>query len=165
MIVMLQKRSDKIAFMGIVGEGSELKFTRMTGFTELSKSMNPETYERKYVDENTQRSDVVSYAPEYSFSVDRDTGSPASNLINEVFEMEKVGDDAKIDIVVVDMLSEDRDGAYKATKRTYSVIPDSEDGDSALVQGGTFKACGETIYGTASSQDGWKTCTFQKAAA
>lgn len=159
---MLQKRSDKVAFMGITKEGNELKFTRMTGFTELSKSMNPETYDRSYVDEKTQRSDVVSYAPEYSFSVDRDTDSPVSNLINEVFEMEKVGDDAKVDIVVVDMLSGDDAGSYKATKRTYSVIPDSEDGDRALVQGGTFKACGDVIHGTATSDDEWKTCAFQK---
>lgn len=163
---MLEKRSDKVAFMGITsGEGNEVIFTRMTGFTELSKSMNPETYERKYVDENTQRSDVVAYAPEYSFSVDRDTDSAVSNLINEVFEREKVGDDAKVDIVVVDMLSKNEDNSYKATKRTYSVIPDSEDGDSALVQGGSFKACSDVVVGSATSEDEWKTCTFQKAAA
>lgn len=161
---MLQKRSDKVAFMGISGEGNEVIFKRMTGFTELSKSMNPETYDRKYVDMPTQISDIVAYAPEYSFSVDRDTDSPVSNLINEVFEMEKVGDDAKVDIVIVDMLSKDGDGSYKATKRTYSVIPDSEDGDSALVQGGSFKACGDVVIGSATSEDDWKSCTFQKAA-
>ena len=48
-----------------------------------------------------------------------------------------------------------------ARKRTWSVIPDTEgDGTDALIYKGSFKAAGEITKGTATTTDGWKTCTF-----
>ena len=44
---------------------------------------------------------------------------------------------------------------------TWSVIPDTEgDGTDALIYKGSFKAAGEITKGTATTTDGWKTCTF-----
>ena len=42
-----------------------------------------------------------------------------------------------------------------------TVIPDTEgDGTDALIYKGSFKAAGEITKGTATTTDGWKTCTF-----
>ena len=41
------------------------------------------------------------------------------------------------------------------------LIPDTEgDGTDALIYKGSFKAAGEITKGTATTTDGWKTCTF-----
>lgn len=49
-------------------------------------------------------------------------------------------------------------------KRLWSVIPDTEgDGTDALIYKGSFKAAGEIVKGTATTTDGWKTCTFSEA--
>lgn len=51
-----------------------------------------------------------------------------------------------------------------ARKRLWSVIPDTEgDGTDALIYKGSFKAAGEIVKGTATTTDGWKTCTFSEA--
>lgn len=160
---MVQKRYEKLAFMKAKNSTDE-KFTRMTGFTELEKSLNPENYERKYIDEKNKRSDVVAYAPEYSFTMDRDPKSEVSNTINKIFEEETLGEGATIEILVVDFANEaGTDGSFPAIKRSYSVIPDSEGGENELTQSGTFKANGETVKGTASTTDEWQTATFTKA--
>ena len=60
------KRSEKIAFCK-VGE----TYRRMRGFTDFSMSKNPTEYSRKYVDEESERNDVVGYNPTISFAFDR----------------------------------------------------------------------------------------------
>ena len=64
----ISKRSDKLAFFG---EDKVSTFTRMRGFTEFSMSKNPVEYSRRYIDEKTERNDVVAYAPSISYSFDR----------------------------------------------------------------------------------------------
>ena len=155
----IQNRADKLAFMEV--SGSEGTFKRMTGFTELTKSLNPEIYARRYVDEKNTRSDITSYATEFSFSKDVVLNDDVTDTIKNVFDNELIGAQAQINIVVVD-LSEEADtvGSFKAKKRTYSIVPESEGGDNALVLDGTFKACGELVHGTATSTDEWQSCTF-----
>ena len=69
---------------------------------------------------------------------------------------------AQVDIVVVDLFEQKTsETTCTARKRTWSVIPDTEgDGTDALIYKGSFKAAGEITKGTATTTDGWKTCTF-----
>lgn len=64
-------RHKRVAFMDVTGDGKT--YTRMTGFTSLSDGKNSTEYSRQYVDEASERSDVVGYAPsmdyEFDFSV------------------------------------------------------------------------------------------------
>lgn len=51
--------------------------------------------------------------------------------------------------------------SFKARKRNYAILPDSDgDGTDAYQYSGAFGANGDLIEGTATSDDGWKTCTF-----
>ena len=53
------------------------------------------------------------------------------------------------------------EGSFKARKRTYSVIPDSEgDSTDAYTYSGAFRASGEIVEGEATSADEWTTCTL-----
>ncbi len=53
-------RHKRVAFMDATGDGKT--YTRMTGFTSMSESKNASEYSRHYVDEESERTDVVGYA-------------------------------------------------------------------------------------------------------
>lgn len=125
----LVKRSDKKAFYGIPQEAGAAIFTRMRNFTELSASKNPKEYSRKYVDEDFERTDVIGYSVSYGFAFDDYTDDPVLADIKEIFDNELVGTEAQREIVFVDFSAPVGDG-FKAVKRTFSVICDSE-GNSA----------------------------------
>lgn len=154
----LYNRADIVNFMGLTEDASN--FLRMTGFTDSGKSSNTETYERRYVDERTSRKDVSTFATEIAYTFDRYTNNAVHDKVADVHDLEQVG-------VVVPIVSVDfnkpgtTSGTYKARKRNYSIIPDSDgDGTDAYQYSGTFGANGDLVEGTATSNDNWKTCTF-----
>jgi hypothetical protein len=151
------KRSDKLAFYGVPGEGGEYTYHRMKGFSTLSTAKNPKEYSRQYVDEESERTDVVGYSPSMSFTLDRAKDNAVHDDIISIYDNEKVGADAVRPIIIVDMTAD----AVNAISRNFAVIPDAEgDGTDAYVYSGTFKATGEKIVGTATSSDEWQTITF-----
>ena len=148
-------RADIVNFMK-VGE----IFNRMQGFTDAGKSMNSSTYDRRYVDEKIERSDVIAYSPEIAYAFDRMVGNEVHEAIVAVHNGELVGQ--TIEIVTVNFNEAGTgDNTFKARKRVYSVIPDAEgDSTDANTYSGAFRASGEIVEGTATSEDGWATCTF-----
>ena len=152
---MLKQRHKIVAFYGVPGSGGTVTYTRMRYFTQLSKSKNAQEYSRKYVDEKAQRTDVVSFAPQYDYAFDRNSDDPVLADIISITDNELLGSEAVRSIVLVDT---DTGIAYK---RDYSVIPSTE-GDDANVytHSGSFKADGEQLAGTATSSDNWQTITF-----
>lgn len=148
-------RADIVNFMK-VGEN----FNRMQGFTDAGKSMNSSTYDRRYVDEKIERSDVIAYAPEIAYSFDRMVGNEVHETIVAIHNGELVGQ--TVEIVTVNFNEAGKtEGSFKARKRTYSVIPDSEgDSTDAYTYSGAFRASGEIVEGEATSADEWTTCTF-----
>lgn len=156
----IAKRSDKIAFYGIVN-GEDTEYKRMRGFTELSINKNPVEYSRRYIDEKTERNDVVGYAPSISYSFDKFSDDAVHNDIIAVADNELIGSDAVRSIVLVDLTAEISDGSFPAVSRRWSVIPDSEGNDTdAYTYSGTLKANGDIIKGSATTSDNWMTCTF-----
>ena len=138
----LVKRSDKISFMN-VGTPQAPIFARMTKFTEISNSKNSIEYNRQYVDEDGEDSDVVGYSEEKGYAFDQYTGNPVHEKLVNITDNELTGDDAKVEILTVDKSDVVSDGVYGARLRTYAVIPDT-DGDSteAYTYSGSFKKKG-----------------------
>lgn len=158
-------RHKRLAFMEVTGSGSEKALTRMTGFTSLSEGKEATEYSRQYVDEATERTDVVGYATSIDYEFDRYTNNPVCERLAEISDDELVGTDAQVIIVSVDIFTEDSSKRAIARKRTYSVIPDTTgDGTDALIYSGSFSAASEITKGYATSDDGWKTCTFTEGA-
>ena len=156
----ISKRSDKVAFFGLAGSSSE--FLRMRGFTEFSVNKNPVEYSRRYIDEQTERNDVVAYAPSISYSFDRFSDNDVHKELIEIADLEKVGADAVRYIVIVDLSGDTTEKS--AVLREWTVIPDSEGNDNdAHTYSGSLKANGEIVTGTATSDDDWLSCTFTKA--
>lgn len=144
------KRSDKKLFYGVPGkDGAEPTLTRAKFFTDLSVSKNPVEYSRHYVDEESERTDVVGYSPSISYNFDDYAGDAILEDIVSITNGELVVTETHRTLVQVDF-SREVEGGYYAVKRNYAVIPDSEgDGTDAYTYSGTFKAAGDKIVGVA----------------
>lgn len=156
----LVKRSDKVSFFGNMGTGTET-FNRMRGFTTLSGSKNPSEYSRQYVDEEFEVTDVTGYSPSIEFGFDQYKGDLVHDEMVEILDDEKTGTDARRNIVTVDFSQPVQGGGYKATKRAYSIIGDTE-GDSmdAYTYSGTFRSAGKRIEGKATLNSDNSVATF-----
>lgn len=156
----LVKRSDKVSFFGNTSEGTET-FNRMRGFTTLSGSKNPSEYSRQYVDEEFESTDVTGYSPSIEFGFDQYKGDLVHDEMVEILDGEKTGTEARRNIVTVDFSQPVEDGGYKATKRSYAIIGDSE-GDSmdAYTYSGTFRSTGKRITGIAILNEDNSVATF-----
>lgn len=158
----LVKRSDKVSFLGCVSDGSET-FNRMRGFTTLSGSKNPTEYSRRYVDEEFETTDVTGYSPSLDFGFDQYVGDVVHEEMVEILDNEKLGTEARRNIVTVDFSQPEGEGAYKAVKREYAIIGDAE-GDSmdAYTYSGTFRATGKRVVGTATVDETGAVATFNE---
>ena len=147
-------RSQRVAFMDI-----DKKPTRMTKFTTMTPAKNPKEYSRQYVDMATETSDVIGYAPSIEYNFDNHTNNPVHAKLAAISDDEMLGTDTHVDIITVDLYG---DGDSKpAIKRTYAVIPSGDsEGTDAMTYSGTLKAVSGITKGTATSTDGWATCTF-----
>lgn len=99
----LVNRSEVRSYMDTSTTGQPSFALMGEGFTSLSESKNPQEYSRKYVHENTERTDVVGYAPSLAYSVDVYTNNPVIKRITDVTDKELVGNDAQVDIVTVEL--------------------------------------------------------------
>ena len=86
----IYNRADIVNFMN-TGTAENPVYTRMQGFTEGGKSLNSSTYDRRYIDEKTERSTVTGYSTEIAYSFDRIVGNTIHDKIAEVHDNELVG--------------------------------------------------------------------------
>lgn len=157
----ITKRSEKIPFMGIKS-GDTVKYHRLKGFTEFTKSSNAKEYSRQYIDEDFEQSDVVGYSPSVSYAFDLDSSNEIHKDLVSIADNELCGSAAVRSIVIVDLSTQGTsEGSYEAVCRDFAVIPDSEgDSTDAYTYSGSMKAKTKVIKGTATTTDEWQTLTF-----
>ena len=155
----LVKRSRKVAFMD-VSTTSIPNFLRMRKFTEISKSKNPTEYSRTYVDEDGEVTDVTGYSEEISYAFDQYTGNLVHEKIVRITDDELTGDEALVNIVIVDF-SKPSGSGYEARLRTYSTVPDTEgDATEAYTYSGTFRKNSKMTKGIATLNSDNTVATF-----
>ena len=76
-------------------------------FTALSEGKEAKEYNRQYVDEATERNDVVGYATSVEYEFDRYTNDKVCEKICTITDDELVGTEAQVDIVTVDVFTAD----------------------------------------------------------
>lgn len=163
----LVKRSGKVAFMD-VGTSGTASFQRMRKFTEISKSKNATEYSRSYVDEDGEVTDVTGYSEEISYAFDLYQGNAVHQKIVDITDEEKTGDDALVNILMVDFSKEVTGSGsaktYEARKRTYAVVPDTEgDSTDAYTYSGTFRKNSAFVVGTATISEDGQTAIFTES--
>lgn len=150
--MQVYNRADIVNFMN-TGTVAEPVYTRMQGFTEGGKSLNSSTYDRRYIDEKTERSTVTGYSTEIAYNFDRIVDNAIHEKLADIHDKELVGE--TVQILTVNLKNNE------ARLRNYSVIPDA-DGDStdAYTYSGTFHADGDIQEGTATVSADGMTATF-----
>ena len=152
-------RNKKVAFMD-VSTTSIANFLRMTKFTEISKSKNPQEYSRNYVDGDGEVTDVTGYSEELSYSFDLHTGNLVHEKLVDITDNEKTGADALVRILIVDFTKPKGTG-FEARLRTYSVVPDTEGGETeAYTYSGAFRKNSTMTVGVATMSEDNTVATF-----
>lgn len=146
-----------LAFYGVPDEdGTVSKYYRMKKFTQFSHSKNPIEYNRQYVDEPFQQTDVMGFSPSYDYAFDKHTNLEVQNDIIKITDGELLGDDAVRTIVIVNT----SDTSAPVYKRDYSIIPNSEgDNINVYTYSGSMKAKGEKAQVVAVTTDDYQTIT------
>ena len=141
-----RKRSEKLAFLEVKTDSTS-KYVRLEGFTTQTFNANASEYSRQYVDEDTERTDVKSYAESINYAFDQYVGQEALEEIVKITENELTGFDAVRKIIVADMAtltgSGDKVPTYsaEATVRSYTIVPSSNgDTTDCMTYSGDFKA-------------------------
>lgn len=164
-VAKMVQRHQRLAFMN-TGTTDAPVFTRMKKFTSMTNNKNPKEYARQYVDELSEDTDVVGYSPAIDYAFDRHTNTAVHDLIAKIHDGELVGSDTLVEILIVDLFTADDNGACKARKRTYAVIPSADgDGTDALVYSGSFKCKSAIVEGTATLDATEQIATFTATAA
>ncbi len=143
------KRADRQHYLN-TGERNSPVWTLIgEGFTEFTETKNAISYQRRYIHESTKRTDVTGYAPVIDYELEVYSGNAAIEKIRLITDRELTGDDAKVDVICVDLFDQtETSGVYNAVFRTYSVIPDEcGEGTDALCYTGTMKAVGDIQTG------------------
>src|SRR5690606_39712753 len=118
---MFTPRSKKVAFMEVDKE----TFHKMRRFTDLTTNRNPKEYTRQYVDENYETTDVVAISTSMEFTFDQMQGDAVHEKLVDIIDGERIGDDAVVSIVVVDLTRQgSTTGSFKAIKRDFVVVPE-----------------------------------------
>lgn len=166
----LVKRSEVVAFAGIEVGLDATAYVRAKGFTEFATNKNPTEYSRKYVDEDSERTSLTGYATSISYAFDKYKGNRLLEKLAQIADMELLGDEATIPILMVDLssITQSSEGEYTALAylRDFSVIP-STSGDSTdcMTYSGDLKVCGEiervTAVGSSSRPEKWLQCTIR----
>ncbi len=146
-VQQLITREQLYAFMEL--ESGELALIG-EGFTDFSESKGAKEYTRKYVNYKTEISDVIGFAPSYSYTCDVISGDPVVEEIVKISDYEKTGAAARRNIVTVNgWIPGSTSGTFEAFKRLYAVVPNGKgNGTEALVCSGTLKARGDLITGS-----------------
>lgn len=153
----IYNRADIVNFIGL--ELNATTFHRMIGFTDMGETLNTETYERRYVDEQSSRKDTTGFSKEIAYSFDRYANNDVHDKIAEIHDDELVG--IVLPILTINFNEKNEDGSYKAKLRNYSIIPDGQgSGTDAYTYSGTFGANGKITKGTATVGADGKTATF-----
>ncbi|MGN1411450.1 MAG: hypothetical protein ACI4WH_02935 [Oscillospiraceae bacterium] len=158
----LVQRTGKLAFMKCTGESI---YRRMQGFTDISNAKNPKEYERGYVDEDFDRTDIIGYSPSKSYAFDRYKGNKVLDDLVNLTENELVGQSMIRSIIEVDMTTTASSGngiwTAEAIMRDWAVIPDT-DGDSrdCLTYSGSFKCRGFKTAVRVTTDDNWETLSY-----
>lgn len=120
------------------------------GFTDFTESKNPKEHTRKYVNYKTEVTDIIGYAPSFSYSCDVVSGDPVIKEIVNITDNEAVGSAAQREVITVsNWIPGATEGSFAAFKRTFSIIPSGKgSGTDALIYTGTMKARSDLVVGT-----------------
>lgn len=120
------------------------------GITSQKVDYGPETSDETYVSEDSGTVDVESYKPKISTQQTAIQGDAVFDYVDGLRQKRAVLDDARSDIVLVNLYGTETTGAYPAEKNTVSIQIDDfgGDGGKSVEINYTVNMVGDPIKGT-----------------
>ena len=120
-----------------------------TGFTELNESPSAQTSSKRYINQSSSSQAVTGYEWSSSFNTDQIVSEKAIEYIREIGEMQKTGEDAETEYIIVDLDKPAQTAGYRARKFKIAVAVDSfDDNDGELGISGSFLGQSDPVEGT-----------------
>ncbi len=145
------KRSLFAAFLNVTPGEAEASYQRMgKGITGQTVNYNPQTSDETYIDEDSGVTDVESYKPTIPTPQTAISGDPVFDFVDGLRKKRAVMEDARTDIVLVDLYGTAASGAYPAEKNICSIQIDDfgGDGGTSLAINYTVNLIGDPAQGT-----------------
>jgi hypothetical protein len=148
-----QPRGNLVHFLGPKDSDSSTVFTRLAkGVSELSSTMNPQTREVTYIDDQTD-SITTAYQRSWAVSSDVYTENDANEMLYELTFRQAKGDDAVVYMVVAQLWKPSENNptlVYQGYKQKCSWVPDNDGGGTGgetVTFSGSLNAKGDPTYG------------------
>ena len=120
-----------------------------TGFTELNESPSAQTSSKRYINQSSSSQAVTGYEWNSSFNTDQIASEKAIEYIREIGEMQKTGEDAETEYIIVDLDKPAQTSGYRARKFNVAIAVDSfDDNDGELGISGSFLGQSDPLEGT-----------------
>lgn len=138
-------RPDVVPFMNTGESYENPTWTRMgTGWTSFNENPNAQTESTQYINMASENNDTTGYSPQYSFGCDLMYEDPTIKKVYYIAKDRKIGSDATVDVLIVDMFGE---APYTAWRESLAVEVTSIDGTKKMTMSGNLNGQGDSIKG------------------
>lgn len=118
------------------------------GWKKFGENPNAQTESTQYINDASETTDTVSYAPQYSFECDLMPNQPSIKKIYDIAKDRKIGSGAVIDVLIVDTFEKDElNGGYTARRESLAVAVSSLDGTKKMSMSGNLNGQGDGVKG------------------
>lgn len=144
---MVTKRNERRYYLNVGDESAPVWTPVGRGFLKFEEERHTISRTRRYYHESDEWVRNEGYATEIRYEAEVCIGETAAELIRRITDEEKYGEAAVVRVMTVDMTDCDSFGAYAASVREYTVIPDKTGGTDSLIYSGRLAAAGEIEKG------------------
>lgn len=131
------------------------------GWKKFGENPNAQTEAVQYINEASETTDTVSYAPQYSFECDLMYTDPTIKHVYSIAKDRKIGSEAVVDVLIVDAFeTSGTEGSYVARREKLAVAVSSLDGTKKMSMSGNLNGQGDGIKGTYTPGTGGTPGTF-----
>lgn len=96
-------RWQMLEYLGIIGASSTAYYLMGTGVTKLSDSPSPKVDKKAYIDATNASAEITGYENSFAVAFDKIVSNTAINALEAVGDQQLTGDDAKFELIRVDI--------------------------------------------------------------
>ena len=147
----IRKRKDQAHYINTTPKEQTISYALCgTGYKELNEEHGAKTESTRYVNMSADSNSVNGYEWKVPFSADQIDSEPAIAFITDIAEMERTGQDAETDYVIVDLDEPiaSKENTFRARHKKIAVaVAASEDTDGNMGKSGDFLGKSDVVEG------------------
>lgn len=145
---LIVTRPDIMVFMNTTGTYAAPIWERCgKGWKKFAENPNAQTESTQYINDASETTDTVSYAPQYGFETDLMPNQPTIKKVYDIAKDRKTGSNAVVDVLIVDAFEKDENNAFTARRESLAVAVSSLDGTKKMAMSGNLNGQGDGVKG------------------